>query len=92
MPFLALQSFLSMCFLKLCLSSSISPRCFFGDALRRMLLLSTRSGWSITLDFLEKRTSVACFKGSGLKDISQWKARLLIRLKSLLSSLEDLVG
>ena len=46
----------------------------------------------IALVFSEKRTSVACFKWSGLKDIFYKKAQLLMTFKSLLSSFEDLVG
>ena len=43
------------------------------------------NGWSTGILFLEKVTSTACLLGSGLKDIRQLFAQLLIISKSLIN-------
>ena len=67
------------------------PRCFWFAAfitllLLLLLLLNTCEGCNITLDFRLKMTSCACFFGSGLKAICNWKIHLSIFAKSLFSS------
>ena len=51
-----------------------------------LLLLNTCLGCNITLDFRLKMTSCACFFGSGLKAIFNWKIHISIFAKSLFSS------
>ena len=77
-PFLVLQSFLSMSSLKVILSRIIRPRCLYEVVLWTILLLKTRSGWSIILDTVEKQSSGACFKRPGMKNIFLWNVQSLI--------------
>ena len=74
----------SICCLKLSFSSSKISRYLRWDAISIWILLRLMVGWIWTFFFLEKSTSWAGLRGSGLKGIFQLKAYLEVKNSSLL--------
>ena len=72
-----------MCSKTFSLMSNFIPRCFWDILFFKGMPLNSRQGWSSFLVFLLNITSCACLVKSRLKIIFNWKAQLLITIRSL---------
>ena len=71
------------------LTSNVTPRCFWEEVCKTLLLLKTKDGCGSFFILWLKITSWACLLGSGLKLIFHWKAHLLIFFRSSFNSLAE---
>ena len=77
------------CSSKVNLTSNVTPRCFWEEVCKTLLLLKTKDGCGSFFILRLKITSWACLLGSGLKLIFHWKAHLLIFFRSSFNSLAE---
>ena len=79
---LTLLNILFRCSWKSSLVSKNITKCFWVSDWITMLLLKINEGWDDFWILRDKRTSSACFFGSGIKLIFHWNAQLFILPKS----------
>ena len=74
----------SIYWLKSSLESKTSPKHLCEGVDCVLLLLKAKGWWETLLRLCEKRTSIACFAGSGLNIIFHWYAQVQFQIMSYL--------
>ena len=74
---------------KVHLTCNVTPRCFWEEICKTLLLLKSKDGCGIFFILRLKITSWDCLLGSGLQLFFHWKAHLLIFFWSSFNSLPE---